>query len=265
MPSETQKQHNFMGMIKHSPEMARKTGVPQSVGAHFIAADKKAGKFSEGGHVMGKTMRMGHTFGKDGRTVSTLQYAKGGTVHNQVARRVGGPNRAAAAARQLAQAMPASPGDPGVMAGPAPRGRRLGPPMAAPGPALAAPGPMAGDASTAAFKKGGRVDKWQAGAVKRPGALTRKADKAGKTPMAFAHEHYHDSGRTGQQARYAVNAQKGRHAEGGLIKGKASIQNPAAVRGFAKGGKIGDVSGEFESKSSPISHGKTFSRGGRGC
>ena len=50
MPSSSQKQHNFMGMIKHSPEMAKKAGVPQSVGADFIAADKKAGKFKNPEH-----------------------------------------------------------------------------------------------------------------------------------------------------------------------------------------------------------------------
>ncbi len=49
---------------------------------------------------------------------------------------------------------------------------------------------------------------WQAGAVKREGALTRKANRAGMSPMAFARKHYHDSGLTGQQSRYAVNAQK---------------------------------------------------------
>jgi hypothetical protein len=54
------------------------------------------------------------------------------------------------------------------------------------------------------------VEKWQSGAIKRPGALTEKAQKAGQSPMTFAREHYHSSGLTGQQARYAVNAQKRR-------------------------------------------------------
>jgi hypothetical protein len=53
-----------------------------------------------------------------------------------------------------------------------------------------------------------KPEKWQQGAVKRPGALTRKARRAGQSPMAFARAHYHDKGLTGQQARYAVNAQK---------------------------------------------------------
>lgn len=53
-------------------------------------------------------------------------------------------------------------------------------------------------------------DKWMQNAVKRPGALTKKAKAAGEGTMAYAHEHYHDKGRTGQQARFAVNAQKGK-------------------------------------------------------
>lgn len=42
------------------------------------------------------------------------------------------------------------------------------------------------------------------------GSLTRLADKAGESPMSFAHEHYHDSGKIGQKARFAVNANKGK-------------------------------------------------------
>ena len=53
-------------------------------------------------------------------------------------------------------------------------------------------------------------DKWMQGAISRPGAETEKAKKAGKSPMEFAREHYHSPGLTGQQARFAVNAQKGK-------------------------------------------------------
>ena len=45
---------------------------------------------------------------------------------------------------------------------------------------------------------------WIQGAIKHPGALTKKAEKAGKSPMAFARTHKHDSGKTGQQARLAM-------------------------------------------------------------
>jgi hypothetical protein len=48
MPSVSKKQHNFMEMIAHSPKMAKKTGVSQSVGKDFAAADKGK-KFKEGG------------------------------------------------------------------------------------------------------------------------------------------------------------------------------------------------------------------------
>lgn len=39
-------------------------------------------------------------------------------------------------------------------------------------------------------------------AIKRPGALTRKAKRAHMTTQAFASKHKHDSGLTGQQARF---------------------------------------------------------------
>jgi hypothetical protein len=48
MPSVSKKQHNFMEMIAHSPKMAKKAGVPQSVGKDFAAADKGK-KFKGGG------------------------------------------------------------------------------------------------------------------------------------------------------------------------------------------------------------------------
>jgi hypothetical protein len=40
-------------------------------------------------------------------------------------------------------------------------------------------------------------------AIKRPGALTAKAKKAGQSPMQFASKHAGDSGLTGQQSRFA--------------------------------------------------------------
>jgi hypothetical protein len=48
------------------------------------------------------------------------------------------------------------------------------------------------------------TEKWIAGAVKRPGALSRKAKKAGMSPQAYARAHRHDKGRTGAQARLAL-------------------------------------------------------------
>lgn len=53
MPSESQAQHNFMAMCKHSPQHARGKCPSQSVAAEFVEADKgktfKRGKQSLSG------------------------------------------------------------------------------------------------------------------------------------------------------------------------------------------------------------------------
>lgn len=54
--------------------------------------------------------------------------------------------------------------------------------------------------------KGGK--KWMSSAVKRPGAATRKAKAAGMSVQEWATAHQHDSGLSGQQARYAKTAKK---------------------------------------------------------
>ena len=56
---------------------------------------------------------------------------------------------------------------------------------------------------------------WIKGAVKRPGALTKKAKAAGKSVGAFASAHKHDSGLTGQQARFAMVMRKIRRRRAG--------------------------------------------------
>ena len=40
MPSESRRQHNFMEMVAHDPEAAKRVGVPQTVGKDFAEADK---------------------------------------------------------------------------------------------------------------------------------------------------------------------------------------------------------------------------------
>jgi hypothetical protein len=45
-------------------------------------------------------------------------------------------------------------------------------------------------------------------AVKRPGALSAKAKRAGMSVQAYAQKHKHDSGVTGEEARFAVTAKK---------------------------------------------------------
>lgn len=44
------------------------------------------------------------------------------------------------------------------------------------------------------------------GSAKHPGLFRKKAEKAGKSTGAFAAEHKGDSGKTGQEARFAINA-----------------------------------------------------------
>ena len=58
MPSVSKKQHNFMAAVAHSPEFAKKAGVPQSVGKEFSNADKNR-KFKEGGDTMASKMNPG--------------------------------------------------------------------------------------------------------------------------------------------------------------------------------------------------------------
>lgn len=51
MPSQSAKQHRFMEAIKHNPKFAKKAGVPQTVGADFVAADKSSGRYARGGAI----------------------------------------------------------------------------------------------------------------------------------------------------------------------------------------------------------------------
>lgn len=43
MPSKSTRQANFMRIAAHSPEFAKKAGVPQSVAREFYAEDKRSG------------------------------------------------------------------------------------------------------------------------------------------------------------------------------------------------------------------------------
>lgn len=44
MPSTSEKQEKFMRAVAHSPEFAKKVGVPQEVGKEFNDADKAKDK-----------------------------------------------------------------------------------------------------------------------------------------------------------------------------------------------------------------------------
>jgi hypothetical protein len=50
MPSVSGKQHRLMAAVANNPKFAKKAGVPQSVGAEFMKADKGR-KFKEGGEM----------------------------------------------------------------------------------------------------------------------------------------------------------------------------------------------------------------------
>lgn len=63
MPSKSAKQHRFMQAIAHSPEFAKKAGVPQSVGKDFAAADKGK-KFAVGGSSLAKVGKQNTRHGK---------------------------------------------------------------------------------------------------------------------------------------------------------------------------------------------------------
>lgn len=45
-------------------------------------------------------------------------------------------------------------------------------------------------------------------AIKRPGALTRKAKAAGEGTQQFARAHQHDKGLTGQESRFDLTLNK---------------------------------------------------------
>ena len=47
MPSVSRKQHNLMAMVANDPAAAKRVGIPQSVGAEFMKADKGR-KFGSG-------------------------------------------------------------------------------------------------------------------------------------------------------------------------------------------------------------------------
>lgn len=53
MPSISKKQHNLMAMVANNPKAAKRVGIPQTVGAEFMKADKGK-KYAAGGMFKGK-------------------------------------------------------------------------------------------------------------------------------------------------------------------------------------------------------------------
>ena len=82
MPSTSKKQHNFMAAVANNPKFAKKAGVPKSVGAEFMKADKKKPmKMNEGGMPMvEKDGKKVPAFAADGKG----KMAKGGMAHSDV-------------------------------------------------------------------------------------------------------------------------------------------------------------------------------------
>jgi len=57
VPSTSKKQAKFMAAVAHSPEFAKKAGVPVSVGKEFMSADKGK-KFNKGGDMKHSDVKM---------------------------------------------------------------------------------------------------------------------------------------------------------------------------------------------------------------
>lgn len=53
-----------------------------------------------------------------------------------------------------------------------------------------------------------RKAKFIQAAIKKPGALTAQAKRAGKSPMAFARAKQHAPGKVGHRARFALTLRK---------------------------------------------------------
>ena len=63
MPSKSQAQHNLMAAVANNPKFAKKTGIPQTVGADYMKADKKVKKYKKGGMANGKIRGYGMASG----------------------------------------------------------------------------------------------------------------------------------------------------------------------------------------------------------
>ena len=66
MPSTSKKQHNFMAAIAHNSAFAKRVGIPQKVGKHFLGTDKGK-KFGTGG-----SMKRKHKFAVGGLAMDPM-------------------------------------------------------------------------------------------------------------------------------------------------------------------------------------------------
>lgn len=81
MPSKTRKQHNLMALVANDPKAAKRLGIPQSVGADFLKADKGR-KFQKGGESVKKKYAKGGLATR-GEGIAKKGFAKGGAVTGQ--------------------------------------------------------------------------------------------------------------------------------------------------------------------------------------
>lgn len=98
MPSKSAKQHRMMAAVAHSPEFAKKVGIPVSVGKEFVKADKGR-KFKEGGEMAAKKLFGGkETYSEELKEAKAIkagkitpqQYAKGEKSEETKAMKKGG-------------------------------------------------------------------------------------------------------------------------------------------------------------------------------
>ena len=145
MPSKSKKQHNFMEAVAHSPEFAKKAGVPQSVGKEFSKADK--GKtFKRGGEMAeskAMTKKEVSFMKKKGAPASMIKHESA----EMEGMKKGGKVKKMAIGGMTAGAPAAAPMDPRKAAAIAQLMRARRPGAAAPAPAAPVPG----------MKKGGAV------------------------------------------------------------------------------------------------------------
>lgn len=76
MPSKTRAQHNLMAMVANDPAAAKRVGIPQSVGAEFMKADKGL-KFGKGSTTRADLQKINRP---DTRHGKSELFAKGGDM-----------------------------------------------------------------------------------------------------------------------------------------------------------------------------------------
>lgn len=77
-------------------------------------------------------------------------------------------------------------------------------------------------------------EKWIGDAIKRPGAATRKAKRAGEGVEQWAREHRKDKGLSGKQARLALTLEK-------IARRRKGARNPTPIASFVQGSDTAHV------------------------